>query len=153
MLSKTLSIVAVGLAAVAAVASGESTFLLTETSCSPGHIFVGHPGEAHSLPRAELHARQLEANKRHLVARNCAAQIADFNAKRKVRDSAIFSTRQPLTTHLNLRLSAPLACSPSVMSESLPSTAVTSAVKDPCSKVQDSKTPEIEVQIILAATQ
>ncbi|KAG8695404.1 hypothetical protein FRC08_007852, partial [Ceratobasidium sp. 394] len=48
-------------------------------------VTSGHPGEAHALPRAELHARQLEANKRHLVARNCAPQIAEFNAKRKAK--------------------------------------------------------------------
>jgi hypothetical protein len=47
--------------------------------------FLAHPGEAHSLPRAELSRRQLEANKRHLQARNCASQIANFNSKRKVR--------------------------------------------------------------------
>ncbi|CAE6437573.1 unnamed protein product [Rhizoctonia solani] len=64
MFSKPLSIAAVGLAALATVASG-------------------HPGESHALPRAELHRRQLEANKRHIVARNCAPQIAEFNAKRK----------------------------------------------------------------------
>jgi hypothetical protein len=83
MLSKTLSIVAVSLAAVATVTSGKSVLLRTPPVFSP--FLIGHPGEAHSLPRAELHARQLEANKRHLVARNCAPQIAEFNAKRKVR--------------------------------------------------------------------
>ncbi|KAG8709035.1 hypothetical protein FRC11_005956, partial [Ceratobasidium sp. 423] len=66
MLSKTLSVVVLGLAAVANVASG-------------------HPGENHALPRAELHRRQLEANRRHIVARNCAPQIAEFNAKRKAK--------------------------------------------------------------------
>ncbi|CAE6471234.1 unnamed protein product [Rhizoctonia solani] len=64
MLPKTLSVVGLGLAAVAGIVSA-------------------HPGEAHSLPRAELGRRQLEANKRHLQARNCAPQIAEFNAKRK----------------------------------------------------------------------
>lgn len=39
------------------------------------------------MPRAELNRRQLEANKRHVVARNCAPQIAEFNAKRKVGNS------------------------------------------------------------------
>lgn len=39
------------------------------------------------MPRAELNRRQLEANKRHVVARNCASQIAEFNAKRKVGNS------------------------------------------------------------------
>ncbi|KAG8727480.1 hypothetical protein FRC11_013073, partial [Ceratobasidium sp. 423] len=44
-----------------------------------------HPGESHALPHAELHRRQLEANKRHIVARNCASQIAEFNVKRKAK--------------------------------------------------------------------
>ncbi|CUA68574.1 hypothetical protein RSOLAG22IIIB_13751 [Rhizoctonia solani] len=65
MISKSLTIAA-GLVALATVASG-------------------HPGESHTLPRAELHRRQLEANKRHIVARNCAPQIAEFNAKRKAK--------------------------------------------------------------------
>ncbi|ELU36540.1 dioxygenase domain-containing protein [Rhizoctonia solani AG-1 IA] len=64
MLPKTLSAMILSLAAVANIASG-------------------HPGEDHTLPRAELHRRQLEANKRHIVARSCASQIAEFNAKRK----------------------------------------------------------------------
>ncbi|KAB5588551.1 hypothetical protein CTheo_8009 [Ceratobasidium theobromae] len=76
MLSKTLSIVAVGLAAVATVTSA-------------------HPGHAHSLPRAELHRRQLEANKRHIVARNCAPQIAEFNAKRKAKRALVKRNVEP----------------------------------------------------------
>lgn len=85
MLSKTLSIVAIGLAAVATVTSG-------------------HPGEAHALPRAELSRRQLDANKRHLVARNCAPQIAEFNAKRKAkRAAAMLSKRNTEIAALNGR--------------------------------------------------
>ncbi|QRV96241.1 intradiol ring-cleavage dioxygenase [Ceratobasidium sp. AG-Ba] len=83
MLSKSFTIFAVGLAAVATVASG-------------------HPGEAHALPRAELHARQLEANKRHLVARNCAPQIAEFNAKRKAK-RGLLSKRDTNIAALNGR--------------------------------------------------
>ncbi|CUA67340.1 hypothetical protein RSOLAG22IIIB_13403 [Rhizoctonia solani] len=66
MLPKTLSIFALGLIAVACITSGKLT----------------HP---RSLPRAELGRHQLEANKRHLRARNCASQIADFDAKRKAK--------------------------------------------------------------------
>ncbi|QRV81812.1 intradiol ring-cleavage dioxygenase [Ceratobasidium sp. AG-Ba] len=83
MLSKTFAIVALGLTAAATVASG-------------------HPGEAHDLPRAELHARQLEANKRHLVARNCAPQIAEFNAKRKAK-RGLLSKRNTNIAALNGR--------------------------------------------------
>ncbi|KAG8732354.1 hypothetical protein FRC11_014230 [Ceratobasidium sp. 423] len=76
MLPKTLSIVALGLTAVAGVVSA-------------------HPGEAHSLPRAELGRRQLEANKRHLQARNCASQIAEFNAKRKAKRALAKRSNEP----------------------------------------------------------
>ncbi|CCO33592.1 hypothetical protein BN14_07676 [Rhizoctonia solani AG-1 IB] len=76
MLSKTLSVVALGLTAVAGVVSA-------------------HPGEAHSLPRAELGRRQLEANKRHLQARNCAPQIAEFNAKRKAKRALAKRSNEP----------------------------------------------------------
>ncbi|KAG8689550.1 hypothetical protein FRC08_010899, partial [Ceratobasidium sp. 394] len=76
MLSKTLSIIAVGLAAAAGITSA-------------------HPGEAHTLPRAELHARQLAANKRHIAARNCAPQIAEFNAKRKAKRALAKRNAEP----------------------------------------------------------
>ncbi|KAG8727754.1 hypothetical protein FRC10_005671, partial [Ceratobasidium sp. 414] len=88
MLSKTLSIVAVGLAAVAGAVSA-------------------HPGEAHSLPRAELHARQLAANKRHLVARNCASQIAAFNAKRKAKRALVKRNAEPALNGRHFRRQAP----------------------------------------------
>ncbi|KAG8697678.1 hypothetical protein FRC11_014922, partial [Ceratobasidium sp. 423] len=76
MLPKTLSVVALGLTAVAGIVSA-------------------HPGEAHSLPRAELGRRQLEANKRHLQARNCASQIAEFNAKRKAKRALAKRSKEP----------------------------------------------------------
>ncbi|QRW15659.1 intradiol ring-cleavage dioxygenase [Rhizoctonia solani] len=76
MLPKTLSVVALGLTAVAGIVSA-------------------HPGEAHSLPRAELGRRQLEANKRHLQARNCASQIAEFNAKRKAKRALAKRSNEP----------------------------------------------------------
>ncbi|KAG8782981.1 hypothetical protein FRC12_020252 [Ceratobasidium sp. 428] len=88
MLSKTLSIVVVGLAAVAGVASA-------------------HPGEAHALPRAELHARQLAANKRHLVARNCASQIAEFNAKRKAKRALAKRSVEPALNGRHFRRQGP----------------------------------------------
>ncbi|CAE6381159.1 unnamed protein product [Rhizoctonia solani] len=84
MLSKTLSVVVLGLAAVANVASG-------------------HPGEDHSLPRAELHRRQLEANKRHIVARNCAPQIAEFNAKRKANRALAKRNVEPVLNGRHFR--------------------------------------------------
>ncbi|CAE6403041.1 unnamed protein product [Rhizoctonia solani] len=84
MLSKTLSVVVLGLAAVANVASG-------------------HPGEDHSLPRAELHRRQLEANKRHIVARNCAPQIAEFNAKRKAKRALARRSVEPVLNGRHFR--------------------------------------------------
>ncbi|KAJ1308180.1 hypothetical protein OPQ81_003895 [Rhizoctonia solani] len=77
MLPKTLSVVALGLTAVAGIVSA-------------------HPGEAHSLPRAELGRRQLEANKRHLQARNCASQIAEFNAKRKAKRALTKRSQEPV---------------------------------------------------------
>ncbi|CAE6343752.1 unnamed protein product [Rhizoctonia solani] len=77
MLPKTLSVVALGLTAVAGVVSA-------------------HPGEAHSLPRVELGRRQLEANKRHLQARNCASQIAEFNAKRKAKRALTKRSNEPV---------------------------------------------------------
>ncbi|KAG8719914.1 hypothetical protein FRC09_010401 [Ceratobasidium sp. 395] len=88
MLSKTLSIVVVGLAAVAGVASA-------------------HPGEAHALPRAELHARQLAANKRHLVARNCASQIAEFNVKRKAKRALAKRSVEPALNGRHFRCQGP----------------------------------------------
>ncbi|CAE6438023.1 unnamed protein product [Rhizoctonia solani] len=49
-------------------------------------LVAAHPGEAHiPLPLAELQRRQLEAGRRHNVARNCAPQIAEFNARRKAK--------------------------------------------------------------------
>ncbi|KAB5590140.1 hypothetical protein CTheo_6405 [Ceratobasidium theobromae] len=84
MFSNTLSIVTVGLAAVATVVSA-------------------HPGESHALPRAELHRRQLEANKRHIVARNCAPQIAEFNAKRKAKRALAKRNAEPLLNGRHFR--------------------------------------------------
>ncbi|KAH7332968.1 Intradiol ring-cleavage dioxygenase [Rhizoctonia solani] len=84
MLSKTLSVVVLGLAAVANVASA-------------------HPGENHDLPRAELHRRQLEANKRHIVARNCAPQIAQFNAKRKAKRALARRSVEPVLNGRHFR--------------------------------------------------
>ncbi|CCO34095.1 hypothetical protein BN14_08187 [Rhizoctonia solani AG-1 IB] len=78
MLLKTLSVVTLGLTAVAGIVSA-------------------HPGEAHSLPRAELGRRQLEANKRHLQARNCASQIANFNSKRKAKRALAKLSNGPAT--------------------------------------------------------
>ncbi|CAE6443164.1 unnamed protein product [Rhizoctonia solani] len=84
MPSKSLSISVISLTALATIASG-------------------HPGESHALPRAELHRRQLEANNRHIVARNCASQIVEFNAKRKAkRDLAKLST-EPLLNGRHFR--------------------------------------------------
>ncbi|KAG8705216.1 hypothetical protein FRC11_009226 [Ceratobasidium sp. 423] len=88
MLSKTLSLVVLGLAAVANVASG-------------------HPGENHALPRAELHRRQLEANKRHIVARNCAPQIAEFNAKRKAKRALARRSVEPVLNGRHFRRQQP----------------------------------------------
>ncbi|CAE6417760.1 unnamed protein product [Rhizoctonia solani] len=88
MLSKTLSVVVLGLAAVANVASG-------------------HPGENHALPRAELHRRQLEANKRHIVARNCAPQIAEFNAKRKAKRALARRSVEPVLNGRHFRRQQP----------------------------------------------
>ncbi|KAG9089415.1 hypothetical protein FRC06_001564 [Ceratobasidium sp. 370] len=88
MLSKTLSIIALGLA----VATG---------------ITSAHPGETHSLPRAELRARQLAANKRHLVARNCASQIAEFNAKRKAKRALAKRNVEPAFNGRHFRRQAP----------------------------------------------
>ncbi|CAE6466060.1 unnamed protein product [Rhizoctonia solani] len=49
-------------------------------------LVAAHPGEVHTpLPPAELQRRQIEAGRRHNVARNCAPQIAEFNAKRKAK--------------------------------------------------------------------
>ncbi|CAE6423421.1 unnamed protein product [Rhizoctonia solani] len=49
-------------------------------------LVAAHPGEVHApLPPAELQRRQLEASQRHNVARNCAPQIAEFNARRKAK--------------------------------------------------------------------
>ncbi|CAE6471955.1 hypothetical protein ACGC1H_003826 [Rhizoctonia solani] len=77
MIPKSLSIAMAGLIALATVASG-------------------HPGESHALPRAELYRRQLEANKRHIVARNCASQIAEFNAKRKAKRDLEKRSAEPI---------------------------------------------------------
>ncbi|CUA75812.1 hypothetical protein RSOLAG22IIIB_12000 [Rhizoctonia solani] len=84
MLSKTLSVVVLGLATVANMASA-------------------HPGENHSLRRAELHRRQLEANKRHIVARNCAPQIAEFNAKRKAKRALARRNAEPVLNGRHFR--------------------------------------------------
>ncbi|CAE6450257.1 unnamed protein product [Rhizoctonia solani] len=84
MLSKTLSVVVLGLATVANLASA-------------------HPGENHSLRRAELHRRQLEANKRHIVARNCAPQIAEFNAKRKAKRALARRNAEPVLNGRHFR--------------------------------------------------
>ncbi|EUC55711.1 protocatechuate-dioxygenase beta subunit protein, putative [Rhizoctonia solani AG-3 Rhs1AP] len=84
MVPKSLSITVVGLAALATVASG-------------------HPGESHALPRAELHRRQLEANKRHIVARNCASQIAEFNAKRKAKRDLAKRGAEPMLNGRHFR--------------------------------------------------
>ncbi|KAG8684147.1 hypothetical protein FRC11_012551 [Ceratobasidium sp. 423] len=49
-------------------------------------LAAAHPGEVHvPLPAAELQRRQFEAGRRHNVARNCAPQIAEFNARRKAK--------------------------------------------------------------------
>ncbi|KAF8748800.1 protocatechuate 3-aspergillus oryzae [Rhizoctonia solani] len=67
------------------------------------NIASGHPGEDHTLPRAELHRRQLEANKRHIVARSCASQIAEFNAKRKACEFRRALARRSVEPVLNGR--------------------------------------------------
>ncbi|KAF8760387.1 protocatechuate 3-aspergillus oryzae [Rhizoctonia solani] len=46
-------------------------------------LLVSHPEEVYTLSRAELGRRQLEANRRHLQARKCAPQIAEFSTKRR----------------------------------------------------------------------
>ncbi|CEL62341.1 hypothetical protein RSOLAG1IB_10394 [Rhizoctonia solani AG-1 IB] len=88
MLSKTLSAVVLGLAVVTNIASG-------------------HPGDDHTLPRAELHRRQLEANKRHIVARNCAPQIAEFNAKRKAKRALARRSVEPVLNGRHFRRQLP----------------------------------------------
>ncbi|KAG8745714.1 hypothetical protein FRC10_007194 [Ceratobasidium sp. 414] len=60
----------------------------------------GHPGEIHHpLSPVEISRRQLAASRRHIVARNCASQIAEFNAKRKAKREALMKhgTQLPST--------------------------------------------------------
>lgn len=97
--------------------SSSSTILIATTTA--------HPGEAHFLPRAELGRRQLEANRRHLAARNCAPQIAEFNAKRKVCHQ-VFNQVPIILIILHCRLSVPWL---SVTTSPRRSMAATSAVR------------------------
>ncbi|KAF9269450.1 aromatic compound dioxygenase [Marasmius fiardii PR-910] len=48
-------------------------------------LTAAHPGGHHHISRQELVKRQAAAQKRHLNARNCAADIAAFHAKRKAK--------------------------------------------------------------------
>ncbi|KAB5588474.1 hypothetical protein CTheo_8088 [Ceratobasidium theobromae] len=71
------------------------TFAVAGLFAASLQLATAHPGEIHvPLPRAELQRRQLEATRRHNVARNCAPQIAEFNAKRKAKRNALASRKQ-----------------------------------------------------------
>ncbi|KAI3605240.1 hypothetical protein WG66_013136 [Moniliophthora roreri] len=49
-------------------------------------LVIAHPGEVHRrLSDTELARRTASASARHLAARNCAPEIATFNAKRKTK--------------------------------------------------------------------
>uniref|UniRef100_A0A0W0F7Q7 Aromatic compound dioxygenase n=1 Tax=Moniliophthora roreri TaxID=221103 RepID=A0A0W0F7Q7_MONRR len=52
-------------------------------------IASAHPGPHVHMSREELNKRQLAARERHLKARNCAADIASFNARRKLKRSTL----------------------------------------------------------------
>jgi hypothetical protein len=48
--------------------------------------------------KIHAHLLQLAANKRHVVARNCASQIASFERKRKLARRALLGKRDATTT-------------------------------------------------------
>ncbi|KAG9048970.1 hypothetical protein FS842_000273 [Serendipita sp. 407] len=61
-----------------------SLLITALTLVSPvfGHAEVSSPFANHP---AELARRQVEMNKRHIMARDCASQVADYHRRRKVR--------------------------------------------------------------------
>ncbi|KAK7025320.1 hypothetical protein VNI00_016102 [Paramarasmius palmivorus] len=59
-------------------------------------VVSAHPEPHVHISRAELDRRQLAARERHLKARNCAADIAAFNARRKAKRS--LAKRQEAST-------------------------------------------------------
>ncbi|KAF8690227.1 protocatechuate 3-aspergillus oryzae, partial [Rhizoctonia solani] len=60
-------------------------------------IASAHPEEVYTLSRAELGRRQLEANRRHLQARKCAPQIAEFSTKRRAKRALAKRSNEPMS--------------------------------------------------------
>ena len=59
---------------------------------------LAHGDHERSMHPREIASRQLEANKRHVVARNCAPQIAAYHRKRKMAKRALMAKRATTDT-------------------------------------------------------
>ena len=63
-------------------------------------LIHAHPGELEpTLTSRELEGRQAAINARHAVVRNCAGAIADFEAQRRARRSALIDKRHDNPQH------------------------------------------------------
>ncbi|KAG8920798.1 hypothetical protein FRC02_000680 [Tulasnella sp. 418] len=71
---------------------------------------LGHPGEEHGhISPAELSARQLSANTRHVQARACAPAMASMAAERNRKRAIMLKKRQDATATLTASTLAPSA--------------------------------------------
>ncbi|KAF9255067.1 aromatic compound dioxygenase [Marasmius fiardii PR-910] len=68
-------------------------------------LVSAHPGDHHHISREEFVKRQAAAHKRHLIARDCVADIAAFHAKRKAK-RALLAKRAEATPSASATSSA-----------------------------------------------
>jgi hypothetical protein len=64
----------------------------------PREIASRQVGYLYTTLRVHAHVLQLAANRRHVIARNCASQIASFERKRKLARRDLLGKREITTT-------------------------------------------------------
>jgi protocatechuate 3,4-dioxygenase beta subunit len=76
--------------------------------CALSTLVVAHGSHEHLLSREEFDARLVFTDKRHVKARTCASEIAEFTARRKAKRAALRKRQEDPAPSASLTFSAPL---------------------------------------------